>query len=442
MKKLFSLAGFAPYVFVLWLNAFVDLGHKILIQNTVFKVYDGYVQVILTAVVNSLILLPFIVLFSPAGFCSDRWPKNQVMRFSAWLAIGLTLLITLFYYLGWFWPAFAMTFLLAAQSAIYSPAKYGYIKALVGRDNLTAANGVVQATTIVSILAGTLVFSMLFERFYLSVMVNTEADILTAFAPLGWLLVLMSIVELLLARRLPQLEQPDSSLRFRVKDYLLARDITQAMQPITTQRVILIAIIGLAGFWSVSQVMLAAFPAFAKAELGVTNTVVIQGVMAVSGIGIVIGALFAERICTGALDHGQFELSRLPYAAVGIALCLLWLPLLPSMLWHGFNFFVIGVLGGIFIVPLNAFIQGRAAQHDLGRVLAGNNLIQNIAMFSFLILTAIFAFLGTRVSILLLMMSAVALVVCAYSTLVLRRQLAKESVSPSVVSSTAPRTKT
>ena len=38
------------------------------------------------------------------------------MRISAWVAVGLTLAITLCYYLGWFWPAFAMTFLLAVQT--------------------------------------------------------------------------------------------------------------------------------------------------------------------------------------------------------------------------------------------------------------------------------------------------------------------------------------
>ena len=147
MDKLLRLTGFIPFLLVIFLNAFVDLGHKILIQNTVFKVYDGQTQIILTAIVNALILLPFALLFSPAGFLSDRYPKVQVMRKAAAAAVGLTLLITFCYYMGWFQLAFAMTLCLEIQSALYSPAKYGLIKSLAGAEQLATANAVVQAVT-------------------------------------------------------------------------------------------------------------------------------------------------------------------------------------------------------------------------------------------------------------------------------------------------------
>ena len=87
MDKLFRLAGFLPFMLIIFLNAFVDLGHKILIQNTVFKIYDGQTQIILTAIVNGLILLPFVLLFSPAGYLSDRHPKPRVMQVSAAVAV-------------------------------------------------------------------------------------------------------------------------------------------------------------------------------------------------------------------------------------------------------------------------------------------------------------------------------------------------------------------
>ena len=161
MDKLLKLKGFIPFILIIFLNAFIDLGHKILIQNTVFKIYDGQTQIILTAIVNGLILLPFILLFSPAGFFSDHYRKPLIMKMTAALAVILTLAITLAYYNGWFQLAFAMTFLLAIQSAFYSPAKYGYIKELVGKGQLTVANAVVQALTIVAILAGVFIFSIL-----------------------------------------------------------------------------------------------------------------------------------------------------------------------------------------------------------------------------------------------------------------------------------------
>ena len=91
MSKLMRTVGAWSFVTAVFLNAFVDLGHKITIQNTLFKVYDAEQQVILTAILNALILLPFILLFSPAGFLSDRLPKTRVMRLSALTAVGLTL---------------------------------------------------------------------------------------------------------------------------------------------------------------------------------------------------------------------------------------------------------------------------------------------------------------------------------------------------------------
>lgn len=90
MTKLLGIRGFLPYTVMLFINALVDLGHKIIIQNTVFKIYDGQHQVILTAILNGLILLPYIVLFSPAGFLSDKYPKQQVMRYSAMAYAGIS----------------------------------------------------------------------------------------------------------------------------------------------------------------------------------------------------------------------------------------------------------------------------------------------------------------------------------------------------------------
>ena len=89
MKKIMVMAGALPFFIAVFLNAFVDLGHKIIIQNTVFKVYDGQEQVVLTAIVNGLILLPFILLFSPAGFASDLFSKTRVMRLCARRVVGL-----------------------------------------------------------------------------------------------------------------------------------------------------------------------------------------------------------------------------------------------------------------------------------------------------------------------------------------------------------------
>ncbi len=402
MPSLIRTLGAIPFLVAVFLNAFVDLGHKIIIQNTIFKVYDGPEQVILTAILNALILLPFILLFSPAGFVSDKYPKNQTMKLSAWAAVVLTLGITGCYALGWFWPAFAMTFLLAIQSAFYSPAKYGYIKGLFGKQRLAQANGLVQSVSIVAILAGTVVFSIAFESLYESG-VTSKSDILLNLVPVGFLLVINSVVELIMMYRLPQQEQTDHSQSFSTRDYLKGKTAIKNLKPLLHRHAIRESMIGLAVFWSVGQVMLAAFPAFAKTTLGETNTVVIQAILAASGIGIAIGSALAGR-----LSRNYIETGLIPIGALGFALGLCILPTLDSALGMSLNFLFIGIAGGFFIVPLNSLIQFYAKENELGRLLAANNLVQNFAMLFFLVLTASFSLLAISPKALLVLIAIVA----------------------------------
>ena len=92
----------------------------------------------------------------PLGLPVRSIPQNPRDANCRLDSCGLTLLITLFYYLGWFWPAFSMTLLLAAQATIYSPAKYGYLKELFGKERLGQANGVMSAVSMIAILGGIL----------------------------------------------------------------------------------------------------------------------------------------------------------------------------------------------------------------------------------------------------------------------------------------------
>ena len=386
--SIWKIGGFVPYVIVVFLNAFTDLGHKIIIQNTVFKIYDGEMQIILTAIVNALILLPFILLFSPSGFIADRYPKNRVMRISAAIAVVITLVITASYYMGMFKLAFAMTFLLAVQSAIYSPAKYGYIKELVGNNYITMGNGVVQAVTTVSILGGIIVYSVFFEHYLDGVSYQNSSDILQHIAPVGWMLVLGSVIEFFLAYRLPN-THIECEKRFDFSRYIHMEYLKNNLLILYRKEIIFISIVGLSLFWGISQVVLSSFPEYAKNTIGISNTIIVQGMMAVAGIGIVIGSVVA-----GKVSRHYIETGTIPVGALGITFSLLLLPFMEHPAALAINFFLFGVASGLFIVPLNALIQYHSAEHELGMVLAGNNFMQNVVMFSFLMMTVLFALLG------------------------------------------------
>ncbi|MCG6965727.1 MAG: acyl-[ACP]--phospholipid O-acyltransferase [Chromatiaceae bacterium] len=420
MEKLFRLVGFTPFILIVFLNAFVDLGHKILIQNTVFKVYDGQTQIILTAIVNGLILLPFILLFTPAGLLSDRYRKPRIMRYSAAVAVGITLLITLSYYAGWFWFSFAMTFLLAVQSAIYSPAKYGFIKELSGKDQLATANAIVQATTIVAILFGIFLFSVFFEGRLAGGSYASEAQLLQAIAPIGWILVACSAWEFWLTSRLPTGEIGTTERGFDWARYRTGRCLRDNLGKILGNRTIWLSIVGLSVFWGISQVVLAAFPAFAKETLGETNTVVIQGLLACSGIGIIMGSLLA-----GSASKDYIETGLVPLGALGVVVALFLIPQLSSTTTLALAFTLLGIAGGIFIVPLNALVQFHARDEELGTVLAGNNWVQNVVMLGFLGLTVMFAFSGTSSSGLFHLLTATAFAGALYTVWQLPQSLVR-----------------
>jgi len=398
---MFKVFGAINYLIVVFLNAFTDLGHKIIIQNTIFKVYDGDLLIVLTTIVNALILLPFILMFSPSGFLADRFAKSKIMKHAAAFAVVITLVITYAYYEGLFLLAFGMTFLLALQSALYGPAKYGYIKELFGTKYITSANGAVQAVTTVAILSGIIFYTVLFEGFYVAELKN-EHEVLQSIAPLGWLLVGGSLIEWLLASKLPNTMKEASKRSFHFRRYLKGVYLFKNLKTLKRKPQVYTSIIGLGLFWSISQVVLAIFGEYAKSHLGVTNTIFVQGVMALAGIGIVFGSILAAKYSQYFINMGLVSIG-----AFGIALLVFSIPFVDSMSLMAIMFMSFGIFSGFLMVPLNAQIQYLSPRVHLGTVIAGSNFIQNIFMFFFLVLTTLFAYFGMNTEFLFFMMAGV-----------------------------------
>lgn len=389
MQRLFKLHGFVPLVVVAFMNAFVDLGHKVIIQNTVFKVFDGSLQIALTGVVNALILLPFIALMSPAGFLSDRYAKPKVMRYAAAAAVGVTLLITLCYYQGWFWASFALTLLLAVQAALYGPAKLGYLKELTGVEELAAANGVMQAASTTAILAGMLAFSFGFEHLTEATTAGEPAAILRTVAPLGWYLVAAAVLEWGLTLTLPRTREDAPQLRFSLASYRRGDYLRDTLGSLWRRPVLRLSVIGLSIFWSVAQVLIAVYPSFAERFLGMHNVATIQLIMGAASIGVVLGSILAAT-----LSRAHIETGFIPVGAAGVAIALGLMSTAPTPTLQAVLFFALGIAGALFIVPLNALIQYNAGDEELGRVLAASSLMNNVLMITFLGLTVLCALAG------------------------------------------------
>ncbi|MDO4436123.1 MAG: acyl-[ACP]--phospholipid O-acyltransferase [Cardiobacteriaceae bacterium] len=401
--------GFLSYLMIAFLNASVDLGHKITIQNILLKSYSGDSLVILTALINAMILLPFIFLFSPSGWINDRYAQTKVVRYSALLAIGITFAIYLCYLLGAFQSAFLLTLILAAQSAIYSPAKYSMIKLLVGVEQLGKANGIIQALTIVAILLSSFAYSFVFEQSYSGA--TDPKALLQSVHYIGLSLVILSALEAFFAYQLPEVGRENQDIEhFSLQKYASLRYLRENLRVVHENRNIWLSIIGLSVFWGISQIVVAVFPAHYKALLGNSNALMIQAILALSAIGIMFGSTLS-----GALSKYHIEHGTVPVGAVGLFVSLLGMASSQSALGMGISSFAFGFSGGLLVVPLNATIQFFAQDHESGKIMAGNNFIQNIAMVGFLVLSIVLTIKSFSTTAILILSALVCLIASFYA---------------------------
>ena len=414
MIKLFSdIKGLLPYILVVFLNAIIDLGDKILLQNAIFKFYDGDTQIILTAFVNALIIIPGILLFTPAGYISDKFSKSIVIRYASKVALGLTVLIMIAYFFGLFKISLFITFLLAAQSAFFFPAKYGLIKEMFGKERLPEGNGLIQATTIIAILSSSLLFSVLFE----SMITGDETSVgayLEAVWPVTLILVALALIQVALTKKVPVIEEGNASLKFIKEKYLRLGYLKENIAHTFSNRVIAESIIGLGLFYGISQVLLAVFGVHLEEVSHEHNTVIAQGIMAMAGVGIAIGALL-----TAKFSKNYIETGLIPVGILGIVTAILLITKTSDITLLGAEFLIFGIFGGFVLVILNSLIQFRAEEEELGRVMAASNWIQNIFMFAFLMLTVFAALYSVETKSIFTFLSVVATIGLLYSLITL-----------------------
>lgn len=407
------IKGFLPYIFIIFFNAFIDLGHKILLQNTLYQTSGANHYAMMSSIINGFILLPFLLLFTPSGFIADKFRKVWVLRITAAASIPLTIIVTWCYFHGEFGLAFGITLLLATQSALNSPAKYGYIRELFNTSKLARANAVVQTTAIIAILAGTFVFSIIFDHYLRRFGLQHTTDksiLLKAFAPAGYVLILCAIAETVLTFFIPQKSAADPMSQYHFRGYIRGHYLKKYLKEITRSRIIFLCVLGLGIFWGINQVLLASYGAYLKSFAGNPSAVFMQSALALGGVGILIGATYAGRVSRGFIETGF-----IPVAALGISVCLFILCHISHHSTILVLFFIYGIFGGMLVVPLNALIQFGAKQSALGKVMAANNFVQTIFMMTFLLVNIFYVSFADNIRYFLYSMIALAIGATLYS---------------------------
>lgn len=381
------------FLFVVFCNVLVDISHKIILQNIAFKVFDGSTQVYWISIINLLIIIPFILLFSFSGYLSDRFNKRDILVYGAFSSFALSLLILLAYMFSSFYFAMFFLFCLAIQSAIYSPAKFGIIIDIYGKNNIALGNSHLQAISIIAILFTMAVFSYIFETFYTTYnlgILSNENELLNSVMPLAFCIVPISFLELIvsfLVLKKLKINKKRKAYAFDLKRYIKGDLLAKNIKHITSNHIIFLSIIGLSVFWAVSQGMLAVFPSYAKQYLNIQDVFIINMILASSGVGIALGAFFYSKY-----SRHYIEVGTIPIAAIFMATTIFTSTLLQTPTQLIINFIFFGFFGGLFIVPLNSLIQFNSKRVKLGTILAGSNWLQSIFMFAILVMTTIVSY--------------------------------------------------
>jgi acyl-[acyl-carrier-protein]-phospholipid O-acyltransferase/long-chain-fatty-acid--[acyl-carrier-protein] ligase len=378
----------SAFLFVVLMNAMVDISHKVLLQNIAFKIFDGSEQVIWTSIINAMIIIPFLILFTTSGYLSDKYDKKNILIYGALSSFTLSVLMIVSYISANYYFAMFVLILLAIQSAIYSPAKFGIVISIYGKDNLAKGNSHLQAITIMAMLLAMALTSYLFEAFYINNnldILNTKESLLQAITPLTYYVIPLAFLELLVSFMILKNLKSDfktKDMSLNTNDLIKGKLLMQNIKSIISKKVIFFSVIGLSVFWAISQGLIVVFPAYAKEYINITSTFEINMIIAASGLGIALGSYLYSK-----LSKHYIELGTIPIASIGMAFAIYLSISFQTPLTLAFSFFIFGLFGGMFIVPLNSLIQFNAKKEILGTVLAGNNWFQSLAMFLMLCFT-------------------------------------------------------
>ncbi len=395
MNKINNLIAIKfAFLFVVFCNVIVDVAHKVFLQNIAFKIFDGSTQVVWVSIINALIIIPFLLLFTVSGYLSDKYNKKDILIYGAISSFVLSILMVLSYLSGNFYVAMSGLFLLAIQSAVYSPAKFGLVIDIYGKKNLSNGNAVLQAISMIAILFSIASASFVFENFYnvnnLSSL-TTKEELLDAILPLTYYILPVAFCEMLVSliflRRVGTNYVKNESLTLDTKELFKGKLLAKNIGIIFSNNIIFLSVIGLSVFWGVSQGLMAVFPSFAKQYLGITDVFVINGVIGASGIGIAIGSILYSKI-----SKHYIEVGTIPLAITGMSFMIYISTIVETPFLLGLSFLLFGMFGGLFVVPLNALIQFNAKKRVIGTILAGNNWFHSLSMFLMLMITSIVSY--------------------------------------------------
>lgn len=309
-----------------------------------------------------IFLIPMMLFSLPAGALADQFSKRTIIVLTKILEVVLMGGCALVLYLA---PdqlilPFILLGLMGMQSALFGPAKYGIMPEMMPKPDLLKGNGLLEMWTMIAIIAGTGLGPLL-----LAADMGGQNPSFTWLGPL-WLTILscFGLAGAFFIRKVP---------KARANKQTISKSIMGAWNVIRTDKVLGLAILGSAIYWSMTSLIGQNILVYAKTlVINFEKGELLQGIPPASyGVGIALGALLSGKFSGDRIEYGF-----IPLGSIGFAIASLMLGTIqPEMIGTVALLLLMGMSSGLLIVPLHAIVQWRSPDEERGSIIALGNFL-------------------------------------------------------------------
>jgi acyl-[acyl-carrier-protein]-phospholipid O-acyltransferase / long-chain-fatty-acid--[acyl-carrier-protein] ligase len=342
-------------------GAFSDNAFKFVVMFLVMAEVSRERQDELAPVIGAVFALPFVLFSMFGGMLADRYSKRSIAIATKVAEVGIMSLALIGLLTLQVWLLVLVVFLMSTQSAFFGPSKYGLLPEMLPQSRLSWGNGYISLGTFVAIILGTVVAGQLSERF---------SDAL--WIP-GVFLVILAVCGLVTSLGIKKLPAANPGRELRLNFF---PDLFRQIRSIRKDRSLFLAIIGDAYFLFLGAMLQLTVLFYGKETLMLSESR-ISYLMGAMAIGIGIGSFLA-----GYLSRGKIEYGLVPLGAIGLTLACFGLALPGADFQRTFLMLaILGVSGGLFVVPLIALVQHRPDPKEKGSVIAIDSILSFTGVF-------------------------------------------------------------
>jgi MFS family permease len=421
---------FLPLFLTQLLNALNDNLYKnAMVMLLVYQVYDSpETETLISGVATAIFVLPFVLFSATAGQLADMRDKTTIIRWIKFaeiiiMSIGATGLVLAAR--GMQIEAIAIPLLFTAlfamgvHSTFFGPIKYAILPQHLHKDEVLAGTGLVEAGTYLAILAGMILGG--------------------AMAPMDSTIsvIALALVGYMICRWVPP--APPQTAETKV-DWNPIRASKSLIAFSMGNLELRYSVLAISYFWTIAAILSVQFIPLAKNVLLADKQVATVLLVSFSA-GIAIGSVSINTLLKGDISarYSAPSVLALGMLLIGFYLiCRMWnleptgelftvweFLAQPLALLLTANLLLIAVAGGMFVVPLYAFLTTKVDKSEASRSVAANNFISSVFMVVGAAVAGGLGFLGIPLQEQLL----ISLILCLLSAQLARKLHALEDNS-------------